>query len=151
MQQRCLSHCGMFTIVDVAANIHKQQFGIWSQMSSCARTTEILIVKSVKFARFYFAFGNTVLRLLLWRLVRYWSLRCLYKQLAVIKVGRYGGVVLLQASVLCAQTLEVAPSAGLCQHISLSYYQADAVYNITTCFHMICVGCSRSEKEDYES
>lgn len=33
-----------------------------------------------------------------------------------------GGVVLLHASVSHAQILEVAPSAGLCKHISLSYY-----------------------------
>lgn len=36
--------------------------------------------------------------------------------------GEGGGV--FNASVLSVKTSQVAPSAGLCQHISLSYYRA---------------------------
>lgn len=41
----------------------------------------------------------------------------------VVKAGEGRGGV-FNASVLSVKTSQVAPSAGLCQHISLSYYRA---------------------------
>lgn len=47
-----------------------------------------------------------------------------------------GECVLLHASVLRAQISQVAPSAGTCKHISLSYYRVDTAHFITSCLCM---------------